>query len=273
MKIKELLVLLFIGALSFSCKEEKKSDSDMNTSTETEENMSATSMKNQRKTDDVVIKPIEHATAVIEWNDVVIYIDPTGGKAAFEGQKTPNLILITDIHGDHLNVETLDALDTSNATFVVPQAVADELPEKYSKQLEIMENGTSKELTDITIEAIPMYNLRNEALKFHEKGRGNGYVLNIDDQRIYFSGDTEDIPEMRSLKNIDKAFVCMNLPYTMTVESAASAVLDFKPKQVYPYHYRGKPDVSDVAKFKQLVDAGNQDIEVIQLDWYPNDEY
>jgi L-ascorbate metabolism protein UlaG (beta-lactamase superfamily) len=78
---------------------------------------------------------------------------------------------------------------------------------------------------------------------------------------------------MRSLKNIDKAFVCMNLPYTMTVESAASAVLDFKPKQVYPYHYRGQPDVSDVKMFKKLVDAGNQDIEVVQLDWYPNEDF
>ncbi|CAN0603002.1 unnamed protein product, partial [Ectocarpus sp. 12 AP-2014] len=161
----------------------------------------------------------------------------------------------------------------TNATFVVPQAVAEELPEEYAEQLVILDNGSSKELNGITIEAIPMYNLRSEALKFHNKGRGNGYVLTIGDQRIYFSGDTEDIPEMRSLKNIDKAFVSMNLPYTMTVESAAEAVLDFKPKQVYPYHYRGNPDVSDVAKFKQLVDAGNQDIEVVQLDWYPNDEY
>jgi L-ascorbate metabolism protein UlaG (beta-lactamase superfamily) len=273
MRIKELLVLLFVVTMAFSCKEVKKSDTVIDTSEELEENKSVTDIIKERKADEIEIIPIEHATAVIEWNDVVIYIDPTGGAAAFEGQKIPTIILITDIHGDHLNAETLDALDTSNTTFVVPQAVADELPEKYASQLEIMENGTSKKLAEITIEAIPMYNLRKEALKFHTKGRGNGYVLNIDNERIYFSGDTEDIPEMRSLKNIDKAFVTMNLPYTMTVESAASAVLDFKPKQVYPYHYRGKPDVSDVAKFKQLVDAGNQDIEVVQLDWYPNDEY
>ncbi|TDS13490.1 L-ascorbate metabolism protein UlaG (beta-lactamase superfamily) [Maribacter caenipelagi] len=273
MKIKELLVLLFVATMAFSCKEVKKSDTVTDTSEEMEDNMSVTDIIKERKAEEIEITPIEHATTIIEWNDVVIYIDPTGGAAAFEGQKNPTLILITDIHGDHLSTETLDALDTTNVTFIVPQAVADELPEKYATHLEIMENGASKKLNGITIEAIPMYNLRKEALKFHEKGRGNGYVLNIDNQRIYFSGDTEDIPEMRSLKNIDKAFVCMNLPYTMTVESAASAVLDFKPKQVYPYHYRGQPDVSDVAKFKQLVDAGNQDIEVVQLDWYPNDEY
>ncbi|MGO4921061.1 MBL fold metallo-hydrolase [Maribacter spongiicola] len=273
MKLKELLVLLMIGTISFSCKEVKKSEGEIDSTAEIEENMSTPVETSERKVDAIKIIPIEHATAVIEWEDAVIYVDPTGGAAAFEGQKNPTLILITDIHGDHLSTETLDALDTSNATLIVPQAVADELPKKYSKQLEIMENGTSKKLAGITIEAIPMYNLRKEALNFHTKGRGNGYVLTIDKQRIYFSGDTEDIPEMRSLKNIDKAFVCMNLPYTMTVESAASAVLDFKPKQVYPYHYRGKPDVSDVAKFKQLVDAGNQGIEVVQLDWYPNAEY
>lgn len=270
--MNKLLLLIFITSISFSCKEAKKSENDMKSTQEVEEDISST-MKSENTNAKIDITPIEHATAVLEWNDVVIYLDPVGGAEAFEGQKQPSLILITDIHGDHLNIETLNELDTSHATFVVPQAVADELPEKFSEQLVIMNNGTSEEVSGITIEAIPMYNLREEALKFHSKGRGNGYVLNIDDQRIYFSGDTEDIPEMRALKNIDKAFICMNLPYTMTEESAAAAVLDFKPKQVYPYHYRGKPDVSDVEKFKNLVNAANQDIEVVQLDWYPNEEY
>lgn len=124
-------------------------------------------------------------------------------------------------------------------------------------------------MMDVAIEAIPMYNLREEALKFHEKGRGNGYILTLGGERVYISGDTEDIPEMRNLENIDIAFVCMNLPYTMTVESAASAVLDFKPKKVYPYHYRGTEGLSDVGKFKTLVNEGDSSIDVIQLDWYP----
>jgi L-ascorbate metabolism protein UlaG (beta-lactamase superfamily) len=151
--------------------------------------------------------------------------------------------------------------------------VADKLPNVFTPQIDILNNGESKERYGIHVEAIPMYNLRQEAKGFHEKGRGNGYVLTMDDQRIYFSGDTEDIPEMRELQNIDMAFVCMNLPYTMTVESAADAVLAFTPKQVYPYHYRGRPEVSDVAKFKELVQKGNPDIEVIQLDWYPSEPY
>lgn len=226
-----------------------------------------------KQNSEIKITPIAHATAVLEWNDITIYIDPVGGAEVFEGQKQPDLILISDVHGDHLSVETLEALNTSRAKIIVPQAVADKIPKNFTPQLDVLNNGESKERYGITVEAIPMYNLREEALKFHTKGRGNGYVLNIGKQRLYFSGDTEDIPEMRALQNIDKAFICMNLPYTMTLESAANAVLEFKPKQVYPYHYRGKPDVSDVNIFKAIVNAGNTDIEVVQLDWYPNDAY
>lgn len=222
---------------------------------------------------EISIIPIEHATTVLEWGDVTIYIDPVGGAEVFKNQKQPDLILITDVHGDHLNVETLEGLNTSNAKIMVPQAVANKIPSKYTPQLDILNNGDSKERFGITVEAIPMYNLREEAKAFHEKGRGNGYVLNLGSQRIYFSGDTEDIPEMRALKNIDKAFICMNLPYTMTEESASNAVLEFIPQEVYPYHYRGRPDVSDVNKFKELVNKGNPEISVIQLDWYPNDDY
>ncbi len=222
---------------------------------------------------EVKIIPIEHATAVLEWNGLTIYIDPFGGVKAFEGQKRPDLILITDIHGDHFSPETLNEINSDNVKIIAPKAVVDKMSESIRVNTQIMANGESKEIEGITIEAIPMYNLREEAKKFHEKGRGNGYVLNIGGERIYFSGDTEDIPEMRNLKNIDKAFICMNLPYTMTEERAADAVLDFKPKQVYPYHYRGQPDVSNVAKFKEIVNAANTEIEVVQLDWYPNDEF
>ena len=155
----------------------------------------------------------------------------------------------------------------------MPQAVDDKMPSEFATQLDILNNGDSKERYGITVEAVPMYNLRKEALQMHPKGRGNGYVLNMGGKRIYFSGDTEDIPEMRSLKNIDTAFICMNLPYTMTEESAAEAVLEFKPKQVYPYHYRGNPNVSDVSKFKALVEKGNPAINIVQLDWYPKESY
>ncbi|MDT0539550.1 MULTISPECIES: MBL fold metallo-hydrolase [Croceitalea] len=263
MKYFKPIFLLVVVILSGCINKEKKSSK-----TDTDEALVA-----KNNTQEVVIIPIEHATTVVEWNNTTIYIDPVGGSAAFDNQKEPDLILITDIHGDHFSLETLEELNTEKAKIMVPQAVADKIPEKFIPQLDVLNNSDSKERYGITVEAVPMYNLREEALNFHTKGRGNGYVLNIGGQRIYFSGDTEDIPEMRALKNIDKAFVCMNLPYTMTEDSAASAVLEFEPKQVYPYHYRGRPDVSDVVKFKKLINNSNPDIEVVQLDWYPADDF
>ena len=249
MKKGKLLIFLLTLSLAFSCKETKKSGEELDSTPKYGENIPDSP---PNAMEEVKVIPIEHATTVLEWDGITIYVDPTGGPEAFEGQKKPDLILITDIHGDHFNPETLKGLDTSDAKIIVPQAVADEMSEEFTAQLEILDNGSSKERYGILVEAIPMYNLREEAKDFHVKGRGNGYVLSKGGQKVYFSGDTEDIPEMRSLENIDKAFVCMNLPYTMTVESAASAVLDFKPKEVYPYHYRGRPDVSDVAKFKAI---------------------
>lgn len=273
--MKKTICIAFIGSLVFfGCKETKKQENPISDS---EPSYGANDTPRPplppEEMTAVEITPISHATAVLHWQDITIYVDPVGGAEAFEGQSTPDLILITDIHGDHFSLETLEALDTEKAKIMMPQAVADKMPDEFTPQIDVLSNGDSKERYDIMVEAIPMYNLREEATQFHTKGRGNGYVLNMGDERIYFSGDTEDIPEMRNLKDIDKAFVCMNLPYTMTVESAAEAVLDFEPKKVYPYHYRGKPDVSDVAKFKELVNAGNSDIEVIQLDWYPEEDY
>lgn len=256
--MKRIAYLLFMSLAIFSCKKE--------------EPKKVAKIKTVKKSTDskVTISPISHATAVIEFDNEVIYLDPTGGKKSFEKYKAPTYVLLTDVHGDHMNVNTLNELDLTTTTLIAPKAVADNLKALSVKEIIILNNGETKDLKSFSVEAIPMYNLREEALKFHQKGRGNGYVLTVSGERIYFSGDTEDIPEMRSLQNIDKAFVCMNLPYTMTVESAASAVLDFKPKQVYPYHYRGTGGLSDVAKFKQLVTNRNSEIEVVQLNWYPN---
>ncbi|NER13856.1 MBL fold metallo-hydrolase [Leptobacterium flavescens] len=220
------------------------------------------------KIDDISIHPITHGTLALEWNNKVIYVDPFGGGAKFEGLKAPDIILITDIHGDHLNPATLKAIETSKATFVVPQAVADRLPGEFKKTLVVINNGEKKDIQNINIEAIPMYNLPEDETSRHTKGRGNGYVVKLGKNRIYLSGDTEDIPEMRALKNIDIAFVCMNLPFTMNVEQAADAVLDFKPKIVYPYHYRGRPNISDTQAFKKLVNDKNKKIEVRLRNWY-----
>jgi L-ascorbate metabolism protein UlaG (beta-lactamase superfamily) len=204
----------------------------------------------------------------LKWNDKSIYIDPFNGVDAYKTLQKPDLVLITDIHGDHMDMKTLQALDLSAATFIVPQAVADKLPAEWKQKSVVLNNGNTTEQSGISITAIPMYNLPNDSTARHTKGRGNGYVLNIGGKNFYISGDTEDIPEMRSLKNIDVAFVCMNLPFTMSVEQAADAVLEFKPKIVYPYHYRGQGGFSDTQKFKTLVNSGNVSIDVRLKDWY-----
>ncbi|MET2984739.1 MBL fold metallo-hydrolase [Aureibaculum conchae] len=219
---------------------------------------------------DIIIQPIIHGTLVLQWNNTTIYVDPYGGAALFKGIAAPDLILITDIHGDHTNLETLKGLDTKKAKFIVPSAVAEMLKDDYGNQLEIIRNGEMSVQGDIFINALPMYNLPEDETSRHPKGRGNGYFLNLGGKAIYISGDTEDIKEMRTLKDIDIAFVCMNLPYTMDINQAADAVLEFKPKIVYPYHYRGKPNMSDTKAFKKLVNDKNTEIEVRLKDWYSN---
>jgi L-ascorbate metabolism protein UlaG (beta-lactamase superfamily) len=220
------------------------------------------------KTDkgDLVITPIEHATFVMKCAGKTIFVDPTKGGDALKEFGKPDLILITDIHSDHFDPKTLSAVRTADAVVIVPAAVAEKMGAEKGNA-KVLANGEKTKVGDIEVEAVPMYNLTPERKSFHTKGRGNGYVVTLGGKRIYISGDTEDIPEMRALKDIDAAFVCMNLPYTMVPEKAAEAVLEFKPKVVYPYHYRGKDGMSDVEKFKSLV-SKDKGIEVRLLKWY-----
>lgn len=218
----------------------------------------------------VVITPISHATFVLDLLDVIIYNDPVGDRNTFNDHPSPNLILISDIHGDHLSVETLEAVVAPDTIIVAPQAVADEFTEGLLTRTQVLANGETTSQSGITIEALPMYNLPESSDSGHIKGRGNGYVLEKDGLRVYIAGDTADIPEMRALQNIDLAFVPMNLPYTMSVEDAADAVLDFAPATVYPYHYRGQDGLSDIERFKRIVSEENPNIEVVLLNWYPS---
>lgn len=215
---------------------------------------------------DVTIYPVLHGSVAMKWNDMVILVDPYGGAQRFDAFGKPDLILITDIHGDHLNEATLDGMNLNQTDLVVPQAVYDKISDTYKDNCSIIGNGETSAVDGIEILAVPMYNLPESEDSRHTKGRGNGYVLTIGGKKLYLSGDTEDIQEMRDLKNIDVAFVCMNLPYTMDVEQAADAVNEFKPKVVYPYHFRGSEGLSDTGKFKNLVNKG---IEVRLRDWYP----
>jgi L-ascorbate metabolism protein UlaG (beta-lactamase superfamily) len=211
---------------------------------------------------DIKIYPINHATLALVWQGKTVYVDPVGGAAAFRGLPAPDLILITHIHGDHFSLPTLNAVAGDKAKLVAPPTVVAQLPTNLANRATTLTNGQSREFLGIGVEAVPAYNLTPARLSNHPKGRDNGYVLTMGGKRIYLSGDTEDIPEMLALKNIDVAFVCMNGP-TMDVDQAARAVKVFKPKIVYPYHYRG----SDLEKFKALVGT-DQGVEVRIRDWY-----
>ncbi len=208
----------------------------------------------------VKITPIQHASLMIEAGGQIIHIDPWSN-GNYDGLPPADLILITDIHGDHMDPKMLSQVAKPGGVILAPAAVAETV-----KNATVIRNGETKTVGPFTIEAVPMYNLKRgpePGKLFHDKGRGNGYIVTYGGKRFYFSGDTEGTPEMRALKNIDVAFVCMNLPYTMPPDEAADAVRAFHPKIVIPYHYRG----SDLSVFEKAL-AGSG-IEVRILDWYP----
>jgi L-ascorbate metabolism protein UlaG (beta-lactamase superfamily) len=208
----------------------------------------------------VKITPIYHASTLIEAGGKVIYLDPAK-PSNFAGHPKANLILITDIHPDHMDPASIAAVSQAGTEILASPAVVATV-----KEAKPIANGESKSWQRWNIEAVPAYNLSRGPAPgklYHDKGRGNGYVLTYGGMRFYFSGDTEGVPEMRALKNIDVAFVCMNLPYTMPPEEAADAVKAFHPKIVIPYHYYG----SDLSVFQKRLEGTG--IEVRLLDWYP----
>jgi len=208
---------------------------------------------------DITIAPLNHATLQLTWSGHVIDVDPVG-QADYTGLAAPDIILITDIHGDHLDPATIAKVRTPATRIVAPAAAAAKLEGAV-----VMANGDTQTVGGISITAVPMYNLtRGPAAGqlYHDKGRGNGYVVTLGGKRLYIAGDTEGIPEMRALKNIDVAFVPMNLPYTMTPAEAADAVKAFAPKIVYPYHYRGQDPAAFAAALK------GTGIDVRLRDWY-----
>lgn len=257
-----LILVLIIGFFSLNTfiYNEKQGDSKTMTNTE-----------NMNTSDSFQITPISHATFVLKMNGQTIVNDPVGGVDVFSEYGEPNILLISDIHGDHMDVETVQALATERTAIIMPQAVANELPESIPGNKVILANGEMTSQGGITITAIPMYNIPEGEDAFHTKGRGNGYVLEAGDERIYIAGDTGPIPEMKALQNIDVAFIPMNLPYTMSVEDAADAVLAFKPRIVHPYHYRGPDGLADVNVFKERVNKGDPSIQVELLNFYPEE--
>jgi L-ascorbate metabolism protein UlaG (beta-lactamase superfamily) len=212
----------------------------------------------------ITFTPLQHATVQVEWNGHVIQVDPAQGDAS--KAKPGDLVLVTDIHGDHLNPDMLAKVRKSGAPVVMPEAVRAQAGDKIPAPIEVLANGQKKDVAGVGIEAVAMYNLsRGPAAGqlFHTKGRGNGYIVTLGGKRVYFAGDTECTPEMKALKNIDVAFIPMNLPYTMPPSEAADCVKAFKPAVVFPYHFQGqKPE-----EFQQALKGSNIDVRI--LNWYP----
>src|SRR6266853_929486 len=187
------------------------------------------------------ITPLYHGSVMLEFGGKVIHIDPWG-QADYTGIPQADMILITHSHADHMDPAILKTLRKDATILVAPPAVTDTLNGTVG-DTDAISNGEKKTFLGIEIEAVPMYNLvlgSGPGKPFHHKGIGNGYILSFGDTRVYFSGDTECTPEMKALKNISIAFVAMNPPRTMPATEAAMCVDAFRPKIVYPYHYRGQ---------------------------------
>lgn len=206
---------------------------------------------------EIAVYPIAHASFVMTTPAGVIYVDPVGDAAAYADQPAPDMIVITHEHGDHFNAETLAAIVGDSTPMIVNPTVFGMLPEEMQTRAMTLANGERGEMNGVAVDAIPAYNITEDRLNFHPQGRDNGYVMTIDGFRVYVSGDTEDVPEMRALGNIDLAFVCMNLPFTMDANAAADAVNEFAPKAVYPYHYRGRDNgTQDPIAFAEMLADG-----------------
>jgi len=195
---------------------------------------------------------IGHASLMFSFGGKIIHIDPFSRMADYSKLPKADIILITHGHPDHLDLKALNLIRSEKSLLVL-----NENSGGLVKGGIIMNNGDVKTVNGLKIEAVPAYNIVNvraDGTPFHPKGLGNGYVITFGNKRVYVAGDTENIPEMKKLEGIDIAFLPMNLPYTMTPEMAAEAARAFKPKILYPYHYRN----TDTSKIVDLLKDANE---------------
>lgn len=178
---------------------------------------------------------IGHGSLMFKVNGNIIYIDPVRSSGNYDFLPKADIILVTHEHGDHLDTELIGKLKKQGTFVFCNRSSSKTIPWAM-----VMAPGSRQEIKGIVIDAVDAYNIVNERAPgqpFHPKGDGVGYILTIGEKRFYIAGDTENTPEMKALKNIDVAFLPMNLPYTMTPEMVADAAKAFKPKILYPYHY------------------------------------
>jgi len=204
---------------------------------------------------DLKITFIGHGTLMFTFGGAMIHVDPVSREADYARLPKADVILVTHEHGDHLDPSAIAAIRKTGTAVVLPPKCAKAVPGSV-----VMKNGETRDVKGLRIEAVPAYNLvhkRPSGEPYHPRGEGNGYLITFGDKRVYVAGDTENTPEMKALKDIDVAFLPMNLPYTMTPEMVADAARALRPKVLYPYHF-GKTDTSQLIRLL----AGEKDIEV-----------
>lgn len=217
----------------------------------------------------IELTPMAHAHVQVEFGGKVIHIDPSA-QAPLATAKPADIVVITDIHGDHMDPAAIDRVKKASTIYVAPPALADRFPGKT----EILKNGETRTIDGVQIQAVAAYNLQrgpSAGQFYHEKGRGNAYVLTLGGQRVLFTGDTECTPEIKALTNISVAFVTMNLPFTMPPDEAAACVKAFRPRIAYAYHYR-QQGLEPVDKNKTDFMAamkGFAGVEVRSMEFYP----
>ena len=209
---------------------------------------------------DLNITFLGHGSLYFAFGGKIIHVDPFSAVADYSTLPKADIVLLAHEHMDHLDLKALNPVRTDKTIVVLPEVCA--------KQVEgglVMKNGDVKTVGGLKIEAVPAYNIvhkRETGQPFHPKGVGNGYIITFGDKRVYVAGDTENVPEMKNIKNIDVAFLPMNLPYTMTPEMAADAARMIKPRILYPYHY-GETDTSKLVAL--LKDTKETDVRIRKM--------
>jgi len=209
---------------------------------------------------EVVVYPLGHASLRIETGEVVIQVDPWSDVADYAMQPTADLVLVTHDHPDHFDPAALEQLMGEGTVFVMDSHSA----EQFAGEAMVLANGESVEVMGVTVTAVPAYNvqrMRDDGEPFHAKGDYNGYLLDIGDLRLFVAGDTECVPEMAELTEVDVAFLPINLPFTMPPEEAAACFRTIAPAVAVPYH-QGESDPQVVADM--LADT-EIDVRVLQL--------
>ena len=206
---------------------------------------------------DLVIQPINHSAIRFEFKGKQYYVDPAG-EVAWGQMPKADAIFITHEHFDHLDPTVIEQIKKAGTLVYANEAAV-----KKAGLGSIISVGDTKDVLEITVQAVPAYNISPDRLKFHPKERkDNGYILTFAEKRVYIAGDTEATPEMKALKDIDIAFLPINLPYTMPPKEAAEAARAFRPRVLYPYH-QGKSDPAEVKRL--LADVPEIEVRVLAL--------